>query len=110
MSALVPGPALVPELPTGPTEWEKRRDGRKRARDSMRQGTMRRQAIDGEQFTNLRSKATDGKAFINVEVEEGQAVSVIGEEAFVTESGTEMFLIRVGENVGFIKAAYVCFA
>ena len=71
---------------------------------------MRRQAIDGELFTNLRAKATDGKAFINVEVNEGETVTVIGEETFATESGTEMFLISVGENVGFVKAAYISFA
>ena len=64
---------------------------------------MRRQAIDGELFTNLRAKATDGKAFINVEVNEGETVTVIGEETFATESGTEMLLIRVCENVGFTK-------
>ena len=92
------------------TEWEKRREDRKRARGFVRQGTVRRQAIDGELFTNLRAKATDGKAFINVEVKEGETVTVIGEETFATESGTEMLLISAGENVGFVKAAYISFA
>jgi len=120
--ALAPGPAPRPELeatlddaPNAEltqeiTEWQKRREDRKRARGFVRQGTVRRQAIDGELFTNLRAKATDGKAFINVEVKEGETVTVIGEETFATESGTEMFLISVGENVGFVKAAYISFA
>ena len=109
-----PEPELEPTLDDAPdaehTEWEKRREDRKRARGFVRHGTVRRQAIDGELFTNLRAKATDGKAFINVEVKEGETVTVIGEETFATESGTEMLLISVGENVGFVKAAYISFA